>query len=243
MPKPALVATHHDPQASSETRTAIAAAIERKGAAEATMRDATAALAAVDRLVQAEAAARAKLDAANAAAAERITRWAKGGASGEAPGPDPDLAALRSALDTATATANAARASRPALEAEQQATRNAVAAARAEIDKCVRAALLDEAGYLDRRIKLLQEPILKLHSQLYALGEMFRRTPGANAAENAVRALVDLPQPQPTQATVDAHVPSWRDYAERLARDPDAMFDESKRQMPEDVIRRIARGE
>lgn len=243
MPKPALVVTPHHPQASSETRRALAAAIDRRRVLEATMRDSTAALLAVDRLVQAEVTARAKLDAANASAAERIARWAKGGASGEAPGADPDLAALRSELDAATTTANAARASRKTLEAEQQDARNDAMAARAEVDRCVRAALLDEVGYIGRRIRVLYEPIVKLVSQLNALGEVFHRTPGAHAGENAVRAIRDQPLPQPTQATVDAHVPAWRDYAERLARDPDAMFDERLRGEPEDVVGRIVRGD
>ncbi|HEY3886222.1 MAG TPA: hypothetical protein VGL62_13485, partial [Vicinamibacterales bacterium] len=235
--------THHAPQASSETRNAIAAAIERRRAAEATMRDASAVLTAVDGLVQTEAKARAKLDTAMAAAADRIAGWAKGGANGEAPAPGADLAALQRELDAAAATTNAARISRPAFEAEQQAAHNAVIAARADIDRWVRAALLDEAAYIGRRIQSLYEPIAKLVNQLNALGEMFRRTPHAHAAENAIRAILDQPTPHPTQAEAEAQMPAWRDYAERLARDPDSMFDEKHWQEPEDVIGPITRGE
>jgi phage-related protein len=226
MPKPALVVTVPAAQAPSDARRALAAAISRKADADAAMQRTTAAVTAVSRLVNAEATARKSLDEANARAADAIADWAQNGATGE-----PDtvdslvMVTLNHDLAMATATATAARASLPRLEAEHQTTRSAVAAARVGIEEAMRNVLADEAAAIDAEIAALFDRVTALRTRLYGLGNHVQRMQGANALVNGIRRLVERFIPDPTNAAVVASQDRWRAFAERLTTDPDATIE------------------
>ena len=223
MPKPHLVAAVPAAQPPSDARKALAAAIRRKADADAAMQRTAAALTAVSRLVNAEATARKAVDDVNARSADAIADWAKNGATGEPDAVDSVVVAtLNHDLAMAAATATAARASLPRLQAEHDAARSAITAIRAGIDEAMRNVLAEEAASIDTEIAALFDRVTALRARLYGLGKHLPRMPMAHALANAVHLSLDRYVPEPTDTAVVAHQDRWRDLAERLMTDPDA---------------------
>jgi hypothetical protein len=225
MPKPALVVASPATMPRSEARRALSAAIDHRVDANAAMQGTTAALTAVSGLVDGERTARAKLDEANARAADAIAAWAKEGATGTPVKCGDDLTALLREVEEATVTATAARASLPRLQAEHEAARAVVATARDAIHDAIQSVLAEEAAAIDGEIAALHDRLLVLRTRLYGLGRHAERMPNSRKLVATLTRMCERFAPDPADAATLANQPRWRELAERLSTDPDATIE------------------
>jgi hypothetical protein len=207
----------------SPAREALSAALSRKEALTDACAVHGAVLDRVGTLVTAEAEARAKLDRAQAEVSDAIAAWAKAGGVGEPPSSPDNVLQLRRDVEATYATAEAARRSIPGLRAEAEAARSHLSAAHADVVKAARAVALEEAVAVSAQIAAAYQQVRALKVRLNGLGEYMVRNGGGQHA-NQIRVMIDQPEPQPTQADVNASRAVWQQLGEALFTDPDAQL-------------------
>jgi hypothetical protein len=222
MPKPALsLATALTTLAPSQARLALADAQARKADANAAFGVACAALNRVSGLVGAESIARSRLDEAQARVGDAIGAWARSGGKGDAPRSGDEVIQLQREAEAASVTASAARTSLVGLQTEAESARALLNAAHADLVAAARAVQLEEAAAINRQVAAALEHLRVLRARLYGIGEHLQRT-GGGQHTNAIRAMIEQPEPQPTQADVNATLAVWQRHADRLFADPAA---------------------
>lgn len=213
------------PAPTTPARRKLADAIAAKAAADAALGRAASAVNAASTLVAQEATARAELDDMTRRNAEAVTEWIRGGGEGQPQIVEPfELRALQDGLNTAVATASAARLALPDLQKRMDAARDAAVAAGRDVDHAMRAVLEDEATAIAGDIAALFDRATALRARLWGLGNHVQaRMVQSNALQSSIRRLLERAAPvEASAAAVNAQQDRWRDLADRLAADPDA---------------------